>query len=59
MEKLAGVNVGSFHLFKAFVISWNMIMLITGHRFTDAGADAIGSVKRAAVFLDLFDRAVS
>ena len=53
MEKLVVFNVGSFHLFKAFVVNWYLVILITGHRFTDAGTDAMGSVRRAAVFLDL------
>lgn len=45
MERLVGVNVGSFHLFKAFVISSYMEMLIGGHRFADAGIDAMGCVR--------------
>lgn len=45
MERLVGVNVGSFHLFKAFVINSYMEMLIGGHRFADAGIDAMGCVR--------------
>lgn len=45
VEKLMGVNVGSFHLFKAFVVNSYMEMLIGGHRFTDAGIDAMGCVR--------------
>lgn len=42
MEKLVGVNGGSSHLFNAFDINSYMEMLIGGHRFTDAGIDAMG-----------------
>lgn len=57
--KLVRFKVGSVHLFKAFAINSDAVMLIIGHRSTDAGIDAMGSVKRAIVFLDPFGRAVS
>lgn len=53
MEKLVGVNVGSVHIFKGHATSLYIVMLFSGHRFTDAGIDAMGS------FLDPFDRGVS
>lgn len=59
METFVEVHVGSFHLFKAFAISWYMAMLITGHRSTDTVTDAMGNVRRPAIFLDPFDKDVS
>ncbi len=58
VEKLVGFNVGSFHLFKDFVIISYVAMLIGGHRFTDAGIDAMGCTG-ARAFLNLFDRTFS
>lgn len=41
------------YLFKGHATSLYIVMLFSGHRFTDAGIDAMGS------FLDPFDRGVS
>lgn len=45
MEKLVVVNVALFHLFKAFITNSYMEMLISGHKGTDAGIDAMGCVR--------------
>lgn len=55
MEKLVVVNVGLFHLFKAFNTNSCMEMLISGHGCTDAGTDAMGCVRSFPI--PIFDRA--
>lgn len=45
-ESLRGVNVWSFHLYMALVTDSNVDVLVSGHTFSDADADAMGCVRR-------------